>query len=112
MNILYKQEVYIPNISKGFGKDYAILDFIIYTNNQETWIEVDGEQHIKIVRFGSMSKYEAKEKLEKQKLRDIALNKVAKDHGITLLHFEWSANIDIKKFRENVINKISEIINK
>ncbi len=95
MRVEYKHDS--PHVVKS-DKDYWLRwDFIIEHNGKLGFIEYDGEQHFKPVRFGGISKEEAALALAKRQDNDRIKNEYCKDNGYPLLRISYKQFGDINK---------------
>lgn len=99
-NIAFDFHKNLRDINNSYPRYY--VDFYFPCS---TIIEYNGAQHYMPVCFGNMSKLQAEGQLQKQKQRDLNLEKLCKDNGITLI---W---IDGRYFKGTRLEKlINEII--
>lgn len=70
-----------------------LLPFDFYIEKYRVCIEVDGEQHFKLSKFGNQTEEEALESFKKRQYNDSIKTEYCKNHGLILLR------IDYKKFR-------------
>ena len=96
-NIDFEYQKNIKSLNNKEVKNYR-LDF--YCSKTKTAIEYNGSQHYQIERFNNISKEEAKFNLEKQKIRDIYIDKFCNDNNITLII------IDGRKYSNIVLREL------
>jgi hypothetical protein len=70
-------------------KDHKPLPFDFYLTKYDCLIEIDGEQHFEVVRFGGISEDKAQKNFENQKYRDKIKNDFCKDNNIPLLRIPY-----------------------
>lgn len=66
-------------------KDIGVFDFIVCDNNQEKYIELNGEQHYMKVNFGCRNKNKVEENFEKNIFRDYRKIQYCKTKNAPLL---------------------------
>jgi len=77
-NIKFEPQFPCKISNKKFKIDFYLTDF-------NTFVEYDGAQHFKPIRFGGMSEEDANVRFEKQIIRDTSLSKYCIDEKINLL---------------------------
>jgi len=70
-------------------KSYLRWDFIIEINNEKAFIEYDGTQHFRPVKFGGMGEERALIEFNKTVLRDSLKNEFCEDHNLKLLRIPY-----------------------
>ena len=85
-----------PETNKHLKADFFLPDY-------NTYIEYDGEQHFKPVKFGS-SIVEAKEAFKQSKKRDRIKNKYCKKHNIGMIRIQYNHKSPIKEIIRNIIS--------
>ncbi len=93
------------------GSKKYIIDWLITDKN--VFIEYNGEQHYKPVKFGGMSNKVAMEKFEEQKIRDESLRTYCKNKSIHLLEIDGRIynHRNKEKMEKYIINSIRGITN-
>lgn len=71
-----------------------ILPFDFYLQDYNMCVEYDGEQHFEVWRMSNLS--DAKERLDKIKLRDSIKTKFCQDNNISLCRIKYTDNIEEK----------------
>jgi very-short-patch-repair endonuclease len=68
--------------------------------DKKIWIECDGQEHFKPVRFNNISIEKAEENLKIVQLYDQIKNKYCEEHGIKLIRIKYNENIKEKVLKE------------
>jgi hypothetical protein len=84
LNINYKKQYRFNSC-----KDNKPLPFDFHLTDYDLLIEIDGEQHFKVVRFGGMPIEEAQANFEAQQRRDKIKNDFCKNNNIPLLRIPY-----------------------
>jgi very-short-patch-repair endonuclease len=90
----------------GENGKYLRWDFIILTDDDPLFIEVDGEQHFSPQRFGNTTQEDADVRFITQKRRDKLKNEYCIDNGYLLLRVR--NNLIDKKFKKIITEFIEE----
>lgn len=87
--IPYKKQfcVYLQNC--GRKSNTIFVDFVLEVNNQQYFIEYNGEQHYKFCK----NWHKTKEKFNEQLTRDIALRNYCKNKNINLLKIKYDQDV-------------------
>ena len=75
---------------KNSDDNYLLWDFVVERDGKPYFIEYDGIQHFKIVRFGGMSQERAEEAFTKQKHHDGLKDAYCKDNDYELLRIPYT----------------------
>ena len=101
-NITFKKEVSQDKITKT--KRSVKIDFCLLFNSKEYWIEYNGIQHYKSVKFSNIIKDEEQQRLFSEQVeRDKKVRDFCKENNITLIEIPYTYN---------TLESISDILNK
>lgn len=95
---------YIKQYNIGKYKQYKRLFFDFYLPAQKAFIEVDGEQHFRPVKFGGMSLEQATKNFILQKERDEAKKQFCLENNYKLIRIDYTQISD--KSYEKIIRSI------
>jgi hypothetical protein len=70
-------------------KDHKPLPFDFYLTKYDCLIEIDGEQHFEVIRFGGILEDKAQKNFENQKYRGKIKNDFCKNNNIPLLRIPY-----------------------
>ena len=90
---------YISQYSINNCGKFKRLYFDFYIPKHNIFIEVDGEQHFRPVKFGGVSLEQAKINFELQKERDVTKERFCKENNYTLIHITYK-QIKDKSYKE------------
>ena len=89
LNIKYEKEYLIKDEIEGKNKNYVRIDYRLFYNEKEYWIEYNGMQHYKYIPF---FEHEDDESFIKQRKRDQNVKEYCTKKGITLIEIPYTYN--------------------
>jgi hypothetical protein len=102
LNIKYKMQYTFNSC-----RNKKPLPFDFHLTDYDCLIEVDGEQHFEIVRFGGISEERAKENFEKQKIKDKIKNDFCEKNNIPLLRIPyWEFDNEEETYKQIILDFI------
>lgn len=104
-NYLLKRSIVVEN---KIIRNHLYIDFVFKTTAYNVYIEYNGAQHYRPVKFGSQNKQDIENKFYAQQIRDNWLRQYCQENKIILIE------IDGRKYRGNkikpyLLNKLKEL---